>query len=218
MFSHYFSHELKEDEEILMVVRKHWFTFARPGIKIVVILLVPFILAPFLLSSMIGAIVFLSLMLAGIVYAAYEFINWYLDTFIITNIRIIDIDQHGLFRRTVSEAELANIQDVTYSVNGFFPTLLNFGTCSIQTAGAKNVIEMENVHQPHALQEELLRIRRQSAGATGKGKEESEKASSEELSARELITLLEQKQQTPESGVRKHGSVIDLSDKRHKPR
>ena len=67
----------------------------------------------------------------------YGFVLWtdyYLDVWLITTERLIDIQQRGLFDRTISELSLNNVQDVTIEIRGIIPTLLKFGNLKVQTA------------------------------------------------------------------------------------
>jgi uncharacterized membrane protein YdbT with pleckstrin-like domain len=61
--------------------------------------------------------------------------SYYLDVWIITTERIIDIEQHGLFHRAVSEIAVERVQNVTVETPGFLATMLGFGNVKIQTAG-----------------------------------------------------------------------------------
>jgi uncharacterized membrane protein YdbT with pleckstrin-like domain len=73
----------------------------------------------------------------------FLFIIWtdyYLDIWIITSKRIIDVEQKGLFNRSISEFSLANVQDVTIEINGIVETLLKFGDLNVQTAGQMNFV------------------------------------------------------------------------------
>jgi hypothetical protein len=50
-----------------------------------------------------------------------SFINYFLDVWIVTNHRIIDMEQNGLFARTVSEEKIEMVQDSKrFFPNGFF--------------------------------------------------------------------------------------------------
>ena len=48
------------------------------------------------------------------------FVTFYLDLVIITNDRMVDIEQSSLFARTIAEVDLYQIQDATSEVKGFF--------------------------------------------------------------------------------------------------
>ena len=62
--------------------------------------------------------------------------HYYLDLWIITDRRIITIDQVHFFNRKVSSFRLERLQDIKVSINGIIPTFLNFGTLRAQTASA----------------------------------------------------------------------------------
>jgi hypothetical protein len=66
------------------------------------------------------------------VYIFITWIDYYFDVWIITNERIINIEQKNLFIRTTSEVTLTRVQDVTATIGGFFPTLLDFGDVLVQ--------------------------------------------------------------------------------------
>ena len=72
-----------------------------------------------------------------ILFAFSNFVDYYLDVWIVTNERIINIEQKGLFSREISEKELGQMQDITSDVDGFFATVLNYGNVYIQTAAEK---------------------------------------------------------------------------------
>ena len=84
------------------------------------------------------------------------FVNYYLDIFIVTNDRLLHIEQHGIFSRTISEVDLYKIQDVTSTVHGFFPSLLNYGSLLIQTAGAIDKFSIDNIPNPESLRRHIV--------------------------------------------------------------
>ena len=62
-------------------------------------------------------------------------LEYWLDAWIVTNFRLIDINQIGLFRREHSEIPLSRIQDISIETNGVLATFLGYGNIRIQTAG-----------------------------------------------------------------------------------
>lgn len=84
------------------------------------------------------------------------FVLYYLNIHIVTNIRIVDIDQKGLFNHTISELRLEKIEDVTSQTKGVLGTLFNFGTVYVQTAGAKERFEFENIPDPSMVSKMIL--------------------------------------------------------------
>lgn len=86
------------------------------------------------------------------------FLDYYLDSWIVTTRRIINIEQNGLFGRTVSELRLYRIQDVTATVNGFTKTMFNFGEVEIQTAGEHERFMFEEISQPNEVAKKILEL------------------------------------------------------------
>lgn len=82
---------------------------------------------------LLGSAFFLLMMLFGLI----EFIDFYFDMHIVTDRRLVDIDQLRLFNRDVATLLLDDIQDVQSKTKGFFPTLFRYGDVIIQSAGAK---------------------------------------------------------------------------------
>lgn len=139
--------QLREQEKILMVIRKHWFLLVGPLFLFLLLLLVPPLTLTFLpyvaqnihedaiapLANFGVALYVLALL----ILLFHFWMDYYLDMWIVTEKRIIDVDQRGLFSREVSEIPMASVQDVTVEVHGIIQTMLGFGTIRIQTAGER---------------------------------------------------------------------------------
>jgi len=136
---------LDPKEKVLLQMRRHWFILVGPTAFFIVLLLLPSLFlnfAPYFLPAFdrpslqlvidFGIAVYLASVLT---YMLLQWLSYYLDVWIITDQRIVDVQQNGLFHRTVSEITMDRIQDVTVEVPGFIPTMLDFGTIRIQTAG-----------------------------------------------------------------------------------
>ncbi len=139
----------KEDEEIIAVFKKHPFTLFWPLLKPSI--LVIFILYFFINFSYSNPILFLILFIGFLIsigWGFYLWICWTLDIYIITDQRIIDMERKGLFSKRVAEASYDKIQDISYEIKGFFPTLFNFGDILIQTAGAVESVKLDQVANP----------------------------------------------------------------------
>ena len=137
---------LAPGETILLTMRRHWTVFAGPTAIFFVMLLTPpifFLTArayfPIFTSPYVKPVTdfFLALYLTGLlVYLLVAWLNYYLDVWVITTERIIDVEQKTLFHREISEISLDRVQNVTVEVPGFVATVLKFGNMKIQTAGA----------------------------------------------------------------------------------
>jgi len=83
--------------------------------------------------------------------------DYYLDVLILTNKKIVDIEQQGLFAREVSSLPLGKIQDVTVGTQGILATFFHFGNLKIQTAGASPEIIVRYLRDPSGVKEEIMR-------------------------------------------------------------
>jgi len=151
----------KDEEEIILILRKYWLSLVKPLTKGALFLIIPaaiasalFGIAAIFSGTIISLVAFVWLVI-GLTYISYEIFLWYFDVYIITNSRIINIEQKTLFSRSVSEAALDKIQDVTYEVSGIAQTLFNFGRLQAQTAGAQEVIVFDEIRDPKAAQETI---------------------------------------------------------------
>lgn len=69
---------------------------------------------------------------------------------IITDINVTQVLQIGLFSRKVSELTMENVEDVTAEQHGIFPTLFNYGTLKVETAGEQNNFIFKYCPNPNA--------------------------------------------------------------------
>ncbi len=83
-----------------------------------------------------------------LVFGLTQFYDYYLDVWIVTNERIVDIQLKGLFSRTTSETRLYRVQDVTAQMQGIFATIFDYGTVHVQTAGATGRFVFEQMPDP----------------------------------------------------------------------
>lgn len=81
-------------------------------------------------------------------FLTVAFIDFYYDIHIVTDQRVIDIDQNALFARDVSSLSLDQVQDATARNKGVLSNIFNFGDVVIQTSGAQQFFEFHNVLHP----------------------------------------------------------------------
>ena len=142
--------ELEDGEELTKVVRKHWFIITMELIGIGFLAILPlFVLFGFAFIpendilpdgltpySLLISFSLLLWFVITIMMAAMAWTHYYLDLWIITDRRIIVVEQLGFFNRKVSSFRIERLQDIKVSVNGIIATFLNFGTIRAQTASA----------------------------------------------------------------------------------
>lgn len=158
------------DESTLVVLHRHWAPFCVEAFRFLALGLLP--AAVWVVWSTLSGIELqtnsllfvILIMLASLYYlflliVLYGFwIDYYLDMFLVTNKRVVDIEQDGLFSRTVAEQSIDRIQDVTSEIKGFFPSILRYGNIYIQTAGTQERFVFENVHNPEIVVKTILSL------------------------------------------------------------
>jgi hypothetical protein len=149
-----------DDEEVLFVFRKHPVVM-RKGLVFGLIGPVLGVL-PAGIDPQLGFGAFFGGLAIGFVLGLLiyfpSWIGWYFSVFIITDQRLIQIIQKGLFHRSVVDIGLQQLQQVNYSVEGLQATLLGFGTITIQTYVGELVIH--DVHHPAKIQRKIVEILR----------------------------------------------------------
>jgi len=117
---------LEIGEEIIFTARRHWFVILGRIFGIAILLVAPIVVYVFVVVSgfpmprlLAGNLVFLSagllsawmLILWVLLFVIWT--NYFLDVLILTNKKVIDIEQKGLFSREISSFPLERIQDIT---------------------------------------------------------------------------------------------------------
>lgn len=157
MFDKYFFKNLKAEEEVIKLQRQYHLTYAWCYlISFSVILLVFFFLFPLFRLGWWGVLIFILLLTAAILFILRTFIMWSLNAILITNKRVIDFDQRGVFHKNVSEITFDNIADISYNTKGILPTLFKYGNVKVKTTSVDNNLELKKVHYPDEMQELLV--------------------------------------------------------------
>jgi hypothetical protein len=160
----FFPSQAKE-EKVFLLIRKHWFNYVI-FVMLAILMLAPVVaflafwsLNPEFLTPLGGdiAIVLISayfLTILGI--ELYGIVSYYLDVYIVTDRRIVDINQKGFFSRDISELHLMQVQDVSAHVDGFFKTILHFGDVYIQTAGERENFVFQSIPHPYTVAKRII--------------------------------------------------------------
>jgi len=163
---------LGKDEVIYLLARRHparfWIGLLKPFSMLVVALLFLVYMgmattpAAELFSMVIGSV----LLLASVIWTGWDFIDWRNDFFIVTNQRVVWLEQI-LFRSASSqEAPLTSIQSMNIQTN-LIGRAFDFGNLIVRTfTGSLVMTDVPNPGRMQAMIEELiLRIRQKSSQA-----------------------------------------------------
>jgi hypothetical protein len=174
MAQKYFADQM-DDEEVQYVFRKHPVVMRKGlvvGMVIILLSTVPVAIKPtlgfgwFFGSIGIGFVV-------ALLFFAPSWISWYYSIFILSDQRLIQITQKGLFNKAVVDMQLSQIQMVNYQIAGLQETMLGFGTLVMQTYMGDLVVH--DVHHPAKTQKKILEVLRDNGvSAASYGAEVSE--------------------------------------------
>ena len=132
----------REGEEVQFVFRRHFLT-AKSGVIFLILMIMIGVGLPLLWpNNMMIFETFLALILVGVLGFLYSYMLWYFSIYIVTNQRIRQISQRGLFKKSVVDLGLDKIQSISYGVSGIRAGLMGYGTIVIQTAVGDLVISM----------------------------------------------------------------------------
>ena len=168
--------ELEPGEKIILRVRRHIFVLIIEMIPFAFFALIP-LFFPLLVTLMTGMNAAGGVVLGAYITGANPWIRfglgaWWLfiwlaafstltkymlTVWVITTTRIVDIHQYGFWDRKVSSFLLARVQDVTTDVQGFFSTLIGFGTLNVETAGRDEKFSMTEIKGPERLRDLIMR-------------------------------------------------------------
>jgi hypothetical protein len=157
-------------ERVVLMLHRHGFVAFRIALVYLLLALVPvaaWVLVGLRTDIFVDAtgagyaLVTLLLAAYALVWGLLFFVSWlnyYLDVWVITNERIINITQQRLFHRIVSEQKLYRVQDVTWQIEGVLGNIFKFGNVTIQTAGEQGKFTFEHIPDPEAVAKSVMHL------------------------------------------------------------
>ncbi len=151
-----FKRHLDDDEEIIRIIHKHWFT----GLKFLFFPVVVFFGLIALLTIAFSIVLFYIIAIIAVfvlVWGLRNFLDYYLDAWMITDTGIVDVEWHGWFHRQSSRVLYSDLQGVSYEINGIGETVLRYGTISVEKISTGAEISMEYVSRPREVEALILK-------------------------------------------------------------
>jgi hypothetical protein len=154
------------NEEVILLIRKHWITNI-PWIVMGIIgaflplltlfITYPITILPFLTPTLVQILIAMYyVFLTGFILT--EFVNWFFNLGIVTTERIIDIDYENLTYKSISAADLRDVEEVHAVQKGFFQSIFNYGDVDIQTESQRSNIEFYLVPRPVQINDMILNM------------------------------------------------------------
>jgi len=162
---------LEEGEEIVKIFRKHWFPFLIDFLFLIFLAIFPLAIG-FLPEEWLAWLSQIKSFLIVLYLVWLDFIafgilivgtNYFLDTWVLTNKRIVDIEQKSLFRRDIAELRLENIQDIKIEILGLINSILGIGNLYVESAGAVREFVIRNVAKPEEAKNIISEMERRKA-------------------------------------------------------
>lgn len=170
---------LRTDEQVEFTLRRFPLAYWKSGLLILVLILLPaFLFFQLLEFGSKGGWTIAVAWLLALTWAARAAFIWSLDGMVLTNQRLIDLDQKGIFSREVSECPLETIQDIRSQQKGIASHLFDYGTIKVQTASRDEHFELTHVRHPIQMQELLFSIRQKYISKTRHGAQDDEEETS----------------------------------------
>jgi uncharacterized membrane protein YdbT with pleckstrin-like domain len=170
--------DLLENNEVVMdIVRRHWiglaYIFISAFIGLFAVLAVVLLAmgdirsntSPEAVSLMVG----LGVIILGVIGFMMLLIVYIYrrSQIILTDKSLVTIVQRGLFNRKVSRLSMSNVEDVSCEQKGLLPTVFNYGTLTVQTAGQEDNFVFPFCPKPNHYAEEMLEARQKYVNPRG---------------------------------------------------
>ncbi|MCL1839849.1 PH domain-containing protein [Candidatus Saccharibacteria bacterium] len=143
----------REGERVIFLFRRHILT-AWKGMMFVFVMVmlgaVPVLLWP---ESGWAFWMGFGCMAVGMLGWGYAYMLWHFSVYVVTNERIRQIAQKGMFKKSVVDLGLEKIQSVSYEVPGVLGGIFGYGTLLVQTTVGDLVVS--NVKKPEKVYNKL---------------------------------------------------------------
>lgn len=145
---------LREREVLIGAVRRVWWAyFWQAALAVFFVLLTSFLSFPLIHAHFLLQILFLVLIVVSLWRVGALWMVWTHDILLLTDVRVIDVDQKGIIRRTVTDVPYERVLDITWSQQGVLETLTRCGGIAITTASGSMAIEIRPIKKPKRVQE-----------------------------------------------------------------
>jgi len=117
--------------------------------------------------------------------------DFYYDITIVTDRRLVFINQEMMFYRKISELALEDVEDVTSTIDGLLSTVFEYGQVEVQTAGTQDNFIIENLHFPREVAAIALDLATQARSGVPEGERIPETSAIAVIDSRKLTTTAE---------------------------
>jgi hypothetical protein len=145
-----FSKHLEEGEKILYAVHKHWTQLIKSTLEIGFFgFVIPWSL--YLVGFNTQVFLYVAILWSVLAYIRYMYVlvEWYSNTWLITDQNVIVIEWKGLFNNLSSRMAFNDVEGATYEIKGFWGTMLRYGDMTLRVMSGSHAT-MKNAAAPKA--------------------------------------------------------------------
>jgi len=154
--------ELKPHEDVLEIVRESLIPILPCLVLYILWVLVPFFfLFPLFRQGMMGLLIFFVLALSGVIMLTRRLKRWSATMLVLTDKRIVDVEQRGFFDRIVTETPYSQIDEASYRVKGLCATVFRYGSIRLELKGSAADIQFERIFHPARIHDLINDLRRE---------------------------------------------------------
>ena len=150
----------RSDEQVVLVFRRHPIVITKGFLALLLVSAVTFMPMIIVPSNQNLLYVGLGGVVLGLLIFFYHWIGWYFSFYIVTNQRIRQNTQRGLFSKSVVDLGLNKVQSAFVNVHGVLGNILKYGTIKLHTQVGDMVIKkVANAEMVYGIiQEEMGKI------------------------------------------------------------
>lgn len=146
-----FSVQIQPDERLVVIHRQTEWVLAKTVLFIFLAVYIPsFLVIKNNLTQEFGKVLIFWIVLVFL-YGLNKYLLWLLNSYVITDKRLLIVDYKSLFKKTVSDCDLGRITNLRFSTTGIFSSLLNFGNLEVTLSGLSEPFVLKNLRKPENL-------------------------------------------------------------------
>ena len=154
---------LKDLEHVRQVYRQSVYVLIHPLLVAAAVVILPAYAAiRYGLSGPLRSVLIVWIILV-LLHTIRLLIIWRLNTYVVTNQRLLHYAQKGLFDQTVTETPHERVLNVSYKTEGMISTLIGYGDVIVQVVGLMEPIILKNIDTPMAIKDYLWEMHKRLA-------------------------------------------------------
>ncbi|MBP7898751.1 MAG: PH domain-containing protein [Candidatus Gracilibacteria bacterium] len=152
---YFFGEYLEKGEKIHSVVHRNLAIMFPVFLKIFIIgFCFPIILLFFFPTLFWATIAWMVMAVMRIFYDLYD---WYYYVWLITDRAVIDIRSPSLFEVSTTRIEYHMVEGVSYTIAGFWRTVLGYGDVTLEKVGGNSTMKMDGGNNPKRIERQILK-------------------------------------------------------------